>query len=193
MKRKYRILTLILTMGLLFINSEFAMAATGLSEEEELILERLSEGVEMNGIKVIPPASYLYQIENELMKNEVDITPEQATVINHKIDEAVELVKDVSIEDLEHFKNSDTAKKLISLVEEATVIADYTVSIDIVNGTINVVNSEGNYVFMAKSVINQTGFDMTQTVIVGCAMITILAAGIVMACKMKLFVKTVKA
>jgi hypothetical protein len=193
MKRKYHFLTLVLTIGMFFINSEYAMAATGLSEAEETILERLTEGVEMNGIIVRPPVSYLNQIENELVKNEVDITEEQAALINLKIEEAAELVKTVSMEDIVHFKNSDTAKRLIVLVEEVAEVANYTVLIDIENESFNVLNSNGNYVFMAKNVINQTGFDITPTIIVGCVLISFLPLCFVMANKMKLFVKPVKA
>jgi hypothetical protein len=193
MKRKYHFLTLVLTIGMFFMNSEYAMAATGLSEAEETILERLTEGVEMNGIIVRPPVSYLNQIENELVKNEVDITEEQAALINLKIEEAAELVKTVSMEDIVHFKNSDTAKRLIVLVEEVAEVANYTVLIDIENESFNVLNSNGNYVFMAKNVINQTGFDITPTIIVGCVLISFLPLCFVMANKMKLFVKPVKA
>jgi len=193
MKRKYRFLTIVLAVGMFFINSEYAMAATGLSEAEELILERLSEGVEMNGIIVRPPASYLNQAENELMKNGVDITKEQAEIINLKIEEAAELVNTVSMDDIVHFKNSDTAKKLMIFVEEAAAVVNYTVSFDITKGTFNILNSEGNYVFMAKDVINQTGYDMTSTAIVGSVLLSLLVVCFVIASRMKLFVNMVEA
>ncbi|MDF2943027.1 MAG: hypothetical protein K0S01_1885 [Herbinix sp.] len=194
MKRKYHFLTLVvLTIGMFFINSGYAMAATGLSEAEELVLERLNEGVAMNGIVVRPPTAYLNQAENEFMKNEVDITMEQAAVINLKLDEVAKLVKTMDMYDVVHYKNSSTAKKLITLVEEAAAEANYTVSVDIANKSFNIMNSKGNYVFMAKDVINQTGFDLTPTVIVGGIMFSLLPLSFVIASRKKLFAKCVKA
>jgi hypothetical protein len=189
MKRRYRFLTLVLTIGMLFMNTEYAMAATGLSEAEESILDRLTEGVEMNGMVVRPPVSYLNQIENELIKNDMDITQEQARLINLKIEEAADLVKTVSMEEIVQFKNSDIAKKLIVLLEEVAEIANYTVLIDVENETFNVLDSSDNYVFMAKNVINQTGFQITPTIIVGWILISSLLVCFVIANKMKLFVR----
>lgn len=193
MKKMYRFLTLVLTIGILFMSTEHAMAATGLSEAEESILDRLTEGVEMNGMVVRPPVSYLNQIENELIKNEMDITQEQARLINLKIEEAADLVKTVSMEEIAHFKNSDIAKNLIVLLEEVAEIANYTLFVDVENETFNVLDSNDNYVFMAKNVINQTGFQITPTIIVGCILLSSLLVCFVIANKMKLFVKPWKA
>jgi hypothetical protein len=192
-KKKYQFLTLVLTIGMFFINGEYAMAATGLSEAEESILERLTEGVEMNGMVVRPPTAYLNQAENEFMKNKVDITMEQAAVINLKLDEIAEIVKTMDLYDITHYKNSSTARKLVTLVEEVAAEANYTVSIDIANKSFNIVNSNGNYVFMAKNVINQTGFDLSLSVIVGSILISFIPICYVIASKMKLFVKPMKA
>lgn len=191
MKKKC-ILILVLTMGMFLLSSENAMAATGISDAEESILERLSEGIEMNGVIVKMPVSYLNQVENELMKNEVDITAEQAAIIRSKMDEAAEIVETMNMSELMDFNNSDSVKQLIRLVEETASIANYTVSFDFANASANIVDSDGNYVFVAKNTINQTGYDITETIIVGSVLVALLAACIILASKMNLFVKKVK-
>ena len=191
MKKKC-ILILVLTIGMFLFSSENAMAATGISDAEESILERLSEGIEMNGVIVNMPVSYLNQVENELMKNEVDITEEQAVIIRSKMDEAAEIVETMNISELMNFNNSNSVKQLIKLVEETASIANYTVSFDFANASANIVDSDGNYVFVAKNTINQTGYDITETIIVGSVLVVLLAACIILASKMNLFVKKVK-
>ena len=191
MKKKC-ILILVLTIGMFLFSSENAMAATGISDAEESILERLSEGIEMNGVIVKMPVSYLNQVENELMKNEVDITAEQAAIIRSKMEEAAEIVATMNMSELMDFNNSDSVKQLIRLVEETASIANYTVSFDFANASANIVDSDGNYVFVAKNTINQTGYDITETIIVGSVLVALLAACIILASKMNLFVKKVK-
>lgn len=192
MKKKCFII-LVLSIGMFLLSTEYAMAATGLSKAEESILDRLKEGIEFNGSLIHLPAAYLNQVENELIRNEEDITAEQAESINNKVDQAAELLKTMSLSDMVNFKNSIIYKQLIVLVEEAAEIVNYSVSIDTAHSKVNVVDSNGNFVFASKNVINQTGFDMTQTVVVGGFLITLLAACIVLADRMKLSVKTLDA
>ena len=190
--KKKSILVFVLTIGMFLINSEYAMAATGISDVEELVLDRLREGIEMNGIVVQIPVSYLNQVENELMKNDIDITAEQAVIVNSKIDEATEMVKTMSMADIVNLKNSDTSKQLIGLVEETAAVLDYSVSINMTDGSVNIINSDGNFVFVTKNAIKQTGFELTETVIVGSILVILLATCIVLADRKNLLVQNMK-
>lgn len=157
MKKNYLligILSLLFTM----ISPNNALAATGISDAEQLILDKLKSGAEINGEMSYLPIAYLNQAENELISNEVDLTVEQADVIISKIDEAVELISAMGNVDMNSLPNSEAALKLLTVATEAANAIDYEVSLDIVNSSIDVRNSEGDTVFIAKNMVNQTGF-----------------------------------
>lgn len=191
--KKKSVLTLLLAFLLCLASSISAMAATGLTADEETILDKLRAGVEINGKTVEVPASYINQAENELMKNAQDITAEDAALINSKIDEVAAIAKAENITKASDLKNSASAEKIIGLVQEAAAVVGYTVSYDAASGIVNVLDPNGNSVFTTKNVINQTGFDMTATVVAGSVLVTLLAACAVVAGKKKLFVRAIEA
>lgn len=175
-----------------FAHTQTATAATGLSEAEEVILDKLEAGFEYNGIIIKIPVAYLNQVEVELMKNEKDIAEEQAEIINRKIDEAIMIVQSMKLSDFENIESSEVLKKLIKLVYEAAEVVDYTVSIDIADRTIEVINAEGKTAFIPKRVINQTGNDLMATAMIGSILMVLLITCVVIAVKMKLFAKTIE-
>lgn len=192
MKRK-SIFSIVLILVLSLASSVTAFAATGLSEAEESILAKLEAGVEVNGQVIEVPAAYINQAENEFMKNDVDVTADQAEVINSKIDEVAEIAKAENITKASDLANSESIDELVAIVKEAAEVVDYTVAYDAATGVVSVTDPAGVDVFTTKSVINQTGFDMTATVVVGSVLVTLLAACIVIASKKKLFVSALEA
>lgn len=191
--KKKSIFSIVLILVLSLASSVTAFAATGLSEAEESILAKLEAGVEVNGQVIEVPASYINQAENEFMKNDVDVTADQADVINSKIDEVAEIAKAENITKASDLANSDSIDELVAIVKEAAEVVDYTVAYDAATGVVSVTDPAGVDVFTTKSVINQTGFDMTATVVVGSVLVTLLAACIVIASKKKLFVSALEA
>lgn len=173
MKKKCFVLV-VLTVLLCITDLEYVMAATGLSKAEESILEKLNSEVNMNGIVMKIPTSYLNQVENELMKNEVDISKDQAKVINGKIDEALSIVEAMDFDDLADMENSKSIAKLLKLVDEAAAVVEYKVTVDIANYSVHITDPEGDTVHVAQSKINQTGYSLTAAVIVGSVLIAIL-------------------
>jgi hypothetical protein len=157
MKRNY-LRIVILTLLFSWIGSGYAMAASGISEAEQSVLDKLRAGAVIDGVKQYLPAIYINQAENEFIGNEVDLTKEQAEAIITKIDEAIAIISDMDDVDMANVQNSEVALKLLTLVGEAAEVVDYKVSLDLSNKSIDIKNSDGDTVFIAKELVNQTGF-----------------------------------
>lgn len=191
--KKRSFFALALTLVVSLAGSVNVKAASGLSADEESILAKLRAGVTVNGQLVQVPEAYINQAENEFMKNDEDVTAEQAAVINSKIDEVAAIAKEENIQSAADLKNSDSVDELVAIVKEAAAVIDYTVAFNAASGTITVADSSGNDVFTTKNVINQTGFSMTDTVVVGTGLVALLAACVVIANKKKLFASSAEA
>ena len=172
MKKNY-LLMLIVIVGIWMAGSRQALAATGLSDAEELILDKLRAGVEVDGELRYIPVSYLNQIENELIKNKTDLTTEQAGIAWDKLNKVLQFMGDMQIQDVMNIKSSETAFKLLSLISEAASEIGYSVSIDLADRTISVENPEGEAVLIAKNTINQTGFDLRPVLTVGAMLLSV--------------------
>lgn len=172
MKKSY-LLMLIVIAGIWVSGSRQALAATGLSEAEELILDKLRAGIEIDGELRYIPASYLNQIENELIRNKTDLTTEQAGIAWDKLTKVLQYMEDMNIRDITNIESSETAFKLLSLISEAASEIGYSVSIDLTDRTVNVENPEGEAVLIAKNTINQTGFDLRPVLMVGAMLLSV--------------------
>ncbi len=155
--KKGFLFVLILTTILSLINTKDAIAASGISETEKLILDKLNAGADFSGKKQYLSVSYINQIENEFISNNVDISEEQAEFVVKKIDEAIDLVKDKDIDNVISLQNSEVALQLLTIIDEIATMFDYDIAIDLEDKSINVKNSEGDTIFISKSSINQTG------------------------------------
>ena len=181
MKKNYMLFA-ILTLLFIMISTNNAMAATGISEAEQKILDKLRSGAEINGEMSYLPTSYINQAENEMIGNDVDLTVEQADVVICKIDEAIEIMSVMGNVDMNSITNSEAALKLLTVATEAANAVDYEISVDIVNSSIDVRNSEGETVFVSKNMVNQTGYSgfsmlrNTWSIFVVLTMITVLLA-----------------
>lgn len=176
---------------ILCLASSITALGAGLSASEQALLDQLKAGFTVNGVLIEVPASVINQVENELMKNDVDVTAKQADVILAKLDEAVALAEELNVTSIEDVKAK--ANKFLPIAKEAAKVVNYTIAYDAAKGIVTVANPNGNTVFATKNVINQTGFDLTTTVVAGGVVVTLLAACFVVASKKKLFVKAVEA
>lgn len=176
MKKNYVIIALI-TLLLALISPGNAMAATGISEAEQSILDKLKSGAKIDGVMSYLPVAYVNQAENELMGNSVDLTKEQAEIVIRKIDEAIEIMSRMGTVDLEDLASSDSAFKLLTVATEAANAAGYEVSLDLVNSSIDVRNSEGGSIFLAKNIVNKTGYqDYSLVITFGISLAVIIIA-----------------
>lgn len=152
------IITVLLTTIICLVYAKTVIAASGLSEAEISILNNLREEFIFQGKVIKIPSFYLNQVENEFRKNDVDLTKEQADVINSKINEAIDIAENINLNSSNIFNQTKAIEKVVLLVKDAASIANYTVSVDIVNKTVKVTDTKGNTINMAKETINQTGF-----------------------------------
>jgi hypothetical protein len=172
----------ILTLLLIMISPNNAMAATGISDAEQKILDKLRSGAEINGEMSYLPTAYINQAQNEMIGNDVDLTVEQADVVISKIDEAIDIMSVMGNVDMNSITNSEAALKLLTVATEAANAVDYEISVDIVNSSIDVRNSEGETVFVSKNMVNQTGYSgysllrNTWLIFVALAVITVFLA-----------------
>ena len=156
------------------------MAATGISDAEQLILDKLESGAEISGDMSYLPIAYVNQAENELIGNEVDLTAKQADMIISKIDEAIEIISEMGNVDMNSIPNSEAALRLLTVATEAASAVDYEVVVDIVNSSIDVRNSDGDTVFIAKNIVNQTGNNDYSLLMNTMLAITVLIIGTVL-------------
>jgi hypothetical protein len=140
----------------------------------------LESGAEINGEMSYLPIAYVNQAENELIGNEVDLTAKQADMIISKIDEAIEIISEMGNVDMNSIPNSEAALRLLTVATEAANAVDYEVSVDIVNSSIDVRNSDGDTVFIAKDIVNQTGNNDYSLLMNTMLAITVLIIGTVL-------------
>lgn len=191
MKMK-KILGLVIVTVLCLSSSVTAFAA-GLTKSEQEIINKLKAGIEVDGKVIDVPASYLNQAENEMAKNKTDITATEANAIIGNVDKAQAIMEKEGITSISELKTSDSANQIVSLAKSAATTAGYTVAYNAAKGVVSVKNPDGKTVFTTKNVINQTGFDLTNTVLAGSFLVTLLAACFVIASKKKLFVNAAEA
>ncbi len=178
-----------------------AYAATGVSAEEQRILDRLSAGVSLNGTVVQVPAEYYNMAVTELTNNAVDLTTDKVDSIIGNIDAAeAEIATDSSITSLADLKTSDKLNTIISYANTAantanpnlTSVVDASGNVSIVDKSVgtgsSATASSAGTVAESGSIIKQTGFDLTQSVIVMLSLGTIMTACVFAANKKKLFV-----
>lgn len=177
--------------AVLCLSTSITAFAAGLTNDEQAILDKLKAGVKVDGKVVEVPASYLNQAENALMKT--NVTAAQADAVMSKIDQAQAIIKKDGITSVAELKKSDDAKEILGLAQSAAKEVGYTVAYNAAKGVITVSDKSGNNVLTSKNVINQTGFDLSTTLLAGGLMITLLAACALIARRKKLFVKTVEA
>lgn len=174
------IITVLLTTIICLVYAKTVIAASGLTEAEISILNNLREEFIFQGKVIKIPSFYLNQVENEFRKNDVDLTKEQADVINSKINEAIDIAENINLNSSNIFNQTKAIEKVVLLVKDAASIANYTVSVDIVNKTVKVTDTKGNTINMAKETINQTGFWIYSPVVAILGLIFIFSLYIVL-------------
>lgn len=188
--KKRIISTILMTIWIVLLSADLTFAITGVSAAESRILEELKAGAEVNGVVRTIPAAYLNQVENELIKNKIDLSNEQAEIILGKIEEARQLLKTLNIKDLNDIKNTETVLRLLTLIDEAASAAKYTVSIDLAKMSVNIINPEGEMIFVSTNTINQTGSDIDNVIPFCFFVLSILLGILILAHKLRLFDNT---
>jgi hypothetical protein len=165
-----------------------AFAASGISANEQAVLDKLKAPITVGDKTLTLPAEYYNQAENYLKQDGVDVTDEQKAVINAQIDEAVATVKASGVTDLAKLP-SDVKSKLMTNAQTAAKELDLTLTFDNSNKTITVKDKSGNVVAKIENVIKTTGADTTVAVVTAATLVALLAGCAVVARKSKLMAK----
>jgi len=180
----------IILLSLISLFSPITAFAAGLSSGEEALLEKLKAGVELNGIVRRLPIEFLNQVENELMKNDTDITLEKAQYLSDRMDEVIAIAQSKNFTTVNDLKES--INEIFPIIVEAADSVGYFVEFDAIEREVSVTDLDGNTVFTSKGIINQTGIDLTGLVITGGLIVILLTACIVVANKRNMFVKAIE-
>ena len=186
---KVKKIVIIILGSIICLFSPITAFAAGLSSGEEALLEKLQAGVEVNGIVRQLPIEFLNQIENELIKNDTDITLEKAEYLSVMMDEVIAIAQ---LNNLTAIKDiNETLNEILPIIVEAADAVGYYVEYDAIESEVSVIDLNGNTVFTNKEVINQTGIDLSGLVITGGLIIILLTACILVANKRNMLVKVI--
>ena len=160
-------LSILLFAVLLFVG----VARVDAMSESEL-KDALTQTITINGTEVSVDASTKAAIERYLSQYEVSSA--DADYINARINTAISILKSEGQTDFK--KLSTSAKnKLKALVEE---VSDHTsVKATVTNGSVVILDSNGDTFFEVDNLVKQTGSNTTLTAMVAGVSILIVAAG----------------
>ncbi len=173
---KKKLLAIIAAMSMAVAFALPAFAAGGISAQEQELLNKFKAGVVVDGKTITPPQKYIAQAENYL-KND-DLTADEISKVSATIDKVYSTMKDEGITSLSELKASSSYNSLLSEVKNVASSLGYTVSVG-ANG-FTVTTPGGSTVGGGSSIKpNQTGVDMTATVVSVIALVAVLSGSAV--------------
>lgn len=201
-----KLLVLTVAITTFFVSTLNVFAASGISAEEQQILNRLKAGITVNGVVKQVPAEYYNMAVTELTNNGADLTADQVKTIIGDIDSAQTVISsDANIKSLKDVRNSDKFSTIVAYANAAANVANPNLtSIIDVSGSVKIVDkavgdgsgasaTTSTTVAETGSIIKQTGVDLTQSAIVLISMAALMTACIFYANKKSLFVVSAKA
>ena len=186
--KKFKVFAAVLALAFSMAGAVSASAASqGITEEEQKLLDKFKAGIEVNGEMVTPPASYINQAENELMRT--DVTSEEIAILNERMDEIYAIIQEEQLTTPAEARQSGRLNEMVEIGQEAAAVVDYTLSFNASTRVVTVKNEAGEVIFETKNVVNQTGFDFTATFVTIGILGASLVAGIAVAGRKGLFAR----
>ena len=186
--KKFKVFAAVLALAFSMAGAVSASAASqGITEEEQQLLDKFKAGIEVNGEMVTPPASYINQAENELMRT--DVTSEEIAILNERMDEIYAIIQEEQLTTPAEARQSGRLNEMVEIGQEAAAVVDYTLSFNASTRVVTVKNEAGEVIFETKNVVNQTGFDFTVTFVTIGILGASLVAGIAVAGRKGLFAR----
>lgn len=190
-----RLLAIIASLSLAVAFAVPAFAAKGISAEEQKLLNKFKAGVTLSdGTVVKPPASYITQAENGLMND--DLTAHDIKVLSDVIDSVYAKIKAEDLHSISEIRHSEKYDSIVKEIQAACKEVGYVVAPtvsgggDVGNGALikPIDGSDKETEIDAKPLKpNQTGFDMTATVVSVIALVAVLSGSAVVIGKKNLF------
>ncbi len=162
------------------------MAATGINENEQKLLDKFEEKYTVEGKEYGLPTDYLNKAKAYLMQDGVDLTDAQVTEMVAKADEMKTLFVNNKITSLDALKNSSVKADALRIAQEGAAVVGCTVEFDAATNQIAVKNSDSQTIFESDATIKQTGMNLNATALI---VVFVLAAfaGCAVVAKKKLF------
>lgn len=156
-----------------------AHAADGINANEQAILDNLKSSVTVEGKTVTVPSDYIVAAEKYFATEGVDLTAEDASVVNTQIEAAKQIIIDEKVTDLTTIKKS-AQDKILSHAQVAAKQLGVTLEVDYSSKTIIVKDKNGNELLKVEKTIKNTGDDYTSVLVLSGLLAMVLAgAGIV--------------
>ncbi|MEG0660811.1 MAG: hypothetical protein RR443_09575 [Anaerorhabdus sp.] len=183
-----KIISFIATVVLCATFSITANAASGITPEEQQILDLLKAGVVVEGKTVTLDSSYLVQAENYLAQDGVSVTAAQKGEIVTQIEAAKKVVVDNKVTNLKTIDKKIQDQILVNAQAAGKVIG-VTISADYASKVITVKDPNGKVILTASKTIKNTGDDYTSTLALSAAIALLLTGAGIFAVRKGLFVR----
>lgn len=183
-----KILCFVTSMALCGLFAVNVSAADGINSEEQAIIDTLKAGVSVEGKTVTVPGEYVNAAEKYFATEGVEITADQAKVVNAQIDAAKAIIVENKVTDLTTIDKTVQDKILVNAKTAAaelglTIEADYSAK------TIVVKDKNGKVLVTAEKVIKNSGDDFTSVLVMSGLIAMVLAGAGVVASKKGYFAK----
>ena len=184
-----RIIAVLLSLMLILIPMSITASAAAINDDEQRIIDCLSQKAEINGKKFIVPKNYVTQAENFLKT--IDATKAQADEIIACVEETIKILKASKLtktSDLKVLPYEDKAQ-ILALGKQAAAAVGGVLVYD--GELVIVTNAEGETVFSDAPIVKTTGaqLDYTSVAAFAAVVVLVLATSFVVARKKGLFVK----
>ena len=148
-----------------------AFAASGISAEEQKLLDKFKASVKLDDGKTFEiPAIYISQAEQQLTKDE--LTAAQISTLDKTLDEAFAIIKANNIHNAAEAKASPKYDELVKAIQKGCDAAGYIV--------------EPGDLEKGAKIVKKTGVDMTATIVAVIALVSALAVSVAVISKKNL-------
>lgn len=169
---KKKICSLLIASFMIMTSLTTTHAVGTITSEEQKIIDVLEAGVEVDGSKVTPKDADINAAKNYLTNH--DVTASQVSAILSQIEAAKAYMKANHIKDTSMI-TGEHASALLEYVRAAAKVLGLTVTVN-ADGTVSIIDADGNLIYTTTKVIKKTGYDLTQTVAIAGGLVALLFA-----------------
>lgn len=165
-----------------------AQATNGINENEKSIMDNLKSSVTVEGKTVNVPSEYVVAAEKYFATDGIDLTADDASVVNEQINNAKAVIVENKITDLKTM-NKASQDKILGYAKIAANKLGVTLEIDYSAKTIIVKDKNGKVLLIVEKTVKNTGDDYTSVLLISGFLAMVLAGAGVMASKKGYFAK----
>lgn len=183
-----KLISSLLIVCLLVITTITPTWAVGyLNDNEKELLAALKSTVKVDGATLCLQAADINTAENYMMQDGFDLTTEQKNIIINNIEATKAYLQANHIKDFNSITRKQAYDILVFLQAAANAIG-LTVKLNAADRTISFYDGD-KLVYVTTQVTKRTGYDITQTVVIGASLVVVLLGAGYYAKKKHLFVK----